>query len=381
MRIRARPLRKAKGAKLESSLRYNPALNGLRAIAAMLVIADHCRVPGLGGGYFGVDLFFVLSGYLITRLLAEELGARGNIDLPGFYLRRILRLTPPLMLMLAAYLAIAPTLWPWYGVEAHVRDAALAGFYLADYAHAYWLHPTMILHTWSLAVEEHFYLIWPLAVLLLARVPFRQRIALLAGLYLLATVWRAVEYLRLGWDIAYFSFDTHLSGLVLGALLAIGMPRFGRISEDAANAAGMIACVVLVTCLTMSSWGTPSAMTWMMTLVELASAAILIAASVEDSWVSNLLSTPPLVGIGIISYGVYLWHYPAAVFFRTQLPWYQTWPLTLGFALAAATASYLIVERPLQRYRRELTARRRGDRTPDREPVAVPVRVVASRPS
>lgn len=364
---------------LEPSLRYNPALNGLRAIAAMLVIADHCRVPGLSGGYFGVDLFFVLSGYLITRLLAEEFSARGSVDLPGFYLRRILRLTPPLMLMLAAYLALAPSLWPWYSLKAHVRDAALAGFYLSDYAHAYWLRPTMLLHTWSLAVEEHFYLIWPLAVLLLARVPFRRRIAWLAGLYLLATAWRSIEYLHLGWDIAYFSFDTRLSGLVLGALLATGLPHVGRVSQETADGAGIIACVILATCLTMSSWGTPSAMVWMMTLVELAAAAILIAASVESSWVSKLLSTPPLVGIGLISYGLYLWHYPAAVFFRTQLPWYQTWPLVLVFALTAATASYILVERPLQRYRRGLTARRRGVRVSDGEPIAVPVGAVASR--
>jgi peptidoglycan/LPS O-acetylase OafA/YrhL len=114
-----------------------------------------------------------------------------------------------------------------------------------------------------------------------------------------------------------------------------------------------------------------------MTLVELAAAAILIAASVKTSWVSAVLSTPPLVGIGIISYGIYLWHYPAAFFLRTRLPWYQTWPLVLAFALTAATASYLIIERPLQRYRRSLTARRRD--TADDEGIAVPASATAAR--
>lgn len=343
---------------MESSLRYNPALDGLRAVAAMLVVADHCRVPGFGAGFFGVDLFFVLSGFLITRLLTAELSACGEIDLAGFYLRRILRLTPPLLLMLAAYLAIAPALWPDYGLWAHIGDAGLTGFYLSDYAQAFWQHPKMLLHTWSLAVEEHFYLIWPLAVLMLTRVKLRWRLALLFGFYLLATVWRIVELQRLDWDAAYYSFDTRLSGLVFGALLAIGLPRLGRIPEGAANAAGVFACITLVSCLKISTWGAPWAMTWAMSLVELAAAAILVAASVPTSWVSKLLSTPPLVGIGLISYGVYLWHYPAAHFFRAQLPWYQTWPLVLAFALTAATVSYLIVERPLRQYRRSLGARR-----------------------
>ena len=344
---------------MQSSLRYNPALNGLRAIAAMLVIADHCRVPRFSSGYLGVDLFFVLSGYLITRMLVEEFGADGRIDLPGFYKRRLLRLTPPLLLMLAAYLTIAPMLWPQFGLWVHLRDVGLTGLYLSDYSQAYWQTPMALLHTWSLSVEEHFYLIWPFTILLLVRVKLRWRIAALIGLYLLATAWRIFEYERLGLFVAYYRFDTRLSGLVLGALLAIGLPRLGQISEETANIAGLFACTMLIACLKVSYWGSPWGMQWTMTLVELAAAGIIIAASVRTSWMSALLSTPPLVGIGIISYGVYLWHYPAAVFLRERLPWYETLPLVLTFALTAAAASYLILERPLQRYRRGLAARRR----------------------
>jgi peptidoglycan/LPS O-acetylase OafA/YrhL len=356
---------------LETPLRYNPALDGLRAVAAMLVVADHSRVPGFGAGFFGVDLFFVLSGYLITRLLADEWHRYGRIDLPGFYLRRILRLTPPLLLMLIAYVALAPVLWPDFGLLSHLGDAALAGFYLSDYAQAFWQHPKFLLHTWSLAVEEHFYLIWPLAALLLTRLQWRWRVALLFGLYVLATAWRVFELERVGWSVTYYSFDTRLSGLMLGALLAIGLPALGRISDGIANAAGLFACIALVSCLKISTWEAPWALTWTMTVVELAAAAILIAASVESSWVSALLSTRPLVGIGVISYGVYLWHYPAAYFLRAHLPWFETWPLVLAFALSAATASYMIIERPLQQYRRGLTARRRS--TPHGTRAAVPV--------
>ncbi len=347
-------------ARLGSSLQYNPALDGLRAIAAMLVVASHCRIPGLRGGFFGVDLFFVLSGFLITRLLVDEYGSRGQIDLPGFYLRRILRLTPPLILMLTAYLAVAPTLWPQFDLWERIRDAGLAGFYLSDYAQALWQHPKMLLHSWSLSVEEHFYLIWPFAVLMLTRFQLRWRIAFLIGIYVLVTAWRIFEYEHVGWIQTYFRFDTRMGGLVFGALLVIGLPRLERISKETANAAGTFACIALVSCIAISCWRDHRALEWTMSVVEIAAAALLIAASVQTSWVSALLSTPPLVGIGIISYGVYLWHYPAAVFLRTQLPWYQTWPLVLAFALTVATISYLLVERPLQHYRRGLGARRRA---------------------
>ena len=220
------------GHSLESSLRYNPALDGLRAVAIALVIADHCHVPGFDGGYFGVDLFFVLSGFLITRLLVDEFDAAGQIDLPRFYLRRLLRLAPPLLLLLAAYLVIAPMIWPQYGLWSHIRDAALAGFYLSDYGRAFWHYPIALQHTWSLSVEEHFYLIWPFAVLLLARIELRWRIAGLFGIYLIATAWRIFEYESSGWVATYFRFDTRMSGLICGALLAICLPRMGRISEN-----------------------------------------------------------------------------------------------------------------------------------------------------
>jgi peptidoglycan/LPS O-acetylase OafA/YrhL len=176
---------------------------------------------------------------------------------------------------------------------------------------------------------------------------------------LIATAWRIFEYEGSGWVATYFRFDTRMSGMIWGALLAICLPRIGQISEKTANAVGVVACAVLVVCISLGFWRSPSTLVWMTSLAEMAAVGLLIAASSQNSWVSLMLSARPLVGIGIISYGMYLWHYPAAVFFRDRLPWYQTVPIVLIFAFATATASYLIVERPLQRYRRSLKARRR----------------------
>lgn len=370
-----------KVARLTSSLRYNPAFDGLRAVAIALVIAEHCGLPGFDAGYFGVDLFFVLSGFLITQLLIDELHNYGQINLSTFYLRRLLRLAPPLLLLLAVYLAIAPAIWPQYGLWSHIRDAALTGFYLTDYGRAIWHNPSVLQHTWSLSVEWHFYLIWPFAVLLLARIEPRRRVASLFIIYLLATVWRIFEFESLGWVATYFRFDTRISGLIFGALLAIWLPRIGRIPVKTANAVGVLACAMLVVCLSLGFWKSPSSLVWITCLVQMAAAGLLISASVQYSWVSLTLSAPPLVGFGIISYGVYLWHYPAAVFFRELLPWYQTAPIVLIFAVVTAIVSYLIVERPLQRYRRSLKARQSGFNTePElaRDDHASPVPIAAA---
>ena len=231
-----------------------------------LVVADHCWIPGFDAGYFGVDIFFVLSGFLITRLLVDEFDALGQIDLMKFYLRRLLRLAPPLMLMLAVYLAIAPVIWPQYGLGSHIRDVALAGLYLSDYGRAFWDAPTALQHTWSLSVEEHFYLIWPFAVLLLARIEPRWRIAGLFGLYLLVTAWRMYEYESQGWVATYFRADTRTAGLVCGALLEHVSRAWVEFRKIAANTVGVLACATLVVCLSLGFWRAPATLVWMASL-------------------------------------------------------------------------------------------------------------------
>jgi peptidoglycan/LPS O-acetylase OafA/YrhL len=337
----------------------------MRAIAALLVIGSHCRVPGFHGGFYGVDLFLVLSGFLITSLLIDEHGGSGGIDLPRFYLRRFLRLTPPLLAMLAAYVVVGPLLWPQFDIGWHVRDALVAAFYVSDYGRAFWHTPHIVQHTWSLGVEEHFYLLWPPVLLALLRLPARWRPAALFGLYVAATAWRMFWYVDTpDWPETYYRLDTRMSGLILGALLATLLGSAGRIPDRLANLSGVVASGALVLALMLGGWHAEGAIEWTMTLAEFAAAALLIAASTPESWVSRLLSAPPLVAIGILSYGIYLWHYPAAVYFRGLLPWYETMPLVLAIAFLAATMSHLLIERPMQAFRRGLKARPEADAVP-----------------
>jgi peptidoglycan/LPS O-acetylase OafA/YrhL len=199
---------------------YNPALDGLRAVAVMLVVLFHARAPIAFGGYLGVDIFFVLSGYLITSLLLSELDTKGTLDLRRFYLRRLLRLTPALFAMLAVYLIVAPFLWP--ATTDHGKQAAIAATYLSDYAVAFWGTPDFLSHTWSLSVEEHFYLLWPLVLLAACRRWDRRSLVWVFGAaYGLATLVRWVCIVKgQSWEQVYYRFDTHLSGLMLGAWLA-----------------------------------------------------------------------------------------------------------------------------------------------------------------
>jgi peptidoglycan/LPS O-acetylase OafA/YrhL len=333
---------------------YNPAFDGLRALAIGLVILGHCRVPVFRQGYFGVDIFFVLSGFLITRLLVDELDATGRIVLRRFYLRRFLRLAPALLLCLSAYVLVAPWLWPQYEVISHIRDAGLVAFYLADYSQAFWHSPNVLVHMWSLSVEEHFYLIWPLAILVLARIDLRWSLYGLLALYLLGSAWRIFEYENMGWDATYYRFDTRFGGLVCGSMLSMFLQNRAPISKSAADAAGVGGWTALVVCLSIGYWGAPWSLVVITPLAHVAGLCLVISASTQSSWVNSILSAPPLVGIGVISYGMYLWHYPAAFYLRELMPWYLTAPIVLGFSVIAAAGSYLSVERPLKRYRRNL---------------------------
>jgi peptidoglycan/LPS O-acetylase OafA/YrhL len=302
-------------------LRYSPGLDGLRALAILVVMIFHANPNVVSGGYVGVDLFFVLSAFLITSILAEEYRASGSIDLPRFYVRRFLRLGPALLLMLAVYLLLAPFAWPG---DDHGRDALVTALYLSDFTVAAGIGPDYLSHSWSLALEEQFYLLWPFLLVPLLR-SSRPTIWLIAA-WVAMVAWR---FSFTDWRIFYYRPDAHGTGLLAGALLYFSGWRASRW-------VGLLGLALFVTvCLSVEiKWSAGS-------IIAAELAAVMMIASVSNTkWVE----TPMLVHLGKLSYGLYLWHYPIALYLRTRYDFFVSTSLLLPLTYAMALLSYHTVE-------------------------------------
>ena len=356
----AAPMPSTPPARPHFALAYNPALDGLRGVAILLVILSHAHAPLFEGAFYGVDLFFVLSGYLITSLLLQELDRTDRINYWRFYRRRLYRLMPALLFFLAAYCLLAPRLWP--GIDDVYSDALVSALYLADYGIAFFDQPNTLLHMWSLSVEEHFYLIWPpLLAVLVRRTPRGQLWRAVLGLVVLAWAWR-VLWVAQGQQFyeIFFRFDTRATGLLTGALLAalvVEQPRWFQALR--ARLPHFMWLVLAVPLLMEQAWDDMNAMVWGMSLVEWATALVLVAVLVRRGPVYEMLSARPLVIVGKLSYGIYLWHYPVVRYLRADLPWPAV--VVLGFIISTALAalSYYTIER---------WALRRRDAPPRAEP-------------
>ena len=350
------------------------ALDGVRALAIVAVLAVHAGIPFLPGGFIGVDLFFVLSGFLITSLLHGELAATGRIRLGGFWTRRARRLLPAALVMIVAVLAARPLFAP-DSVAALRGDAVAAALWSANWRWAlqgtdYFVHggtPSPLQHTWSLAVEEQFYLIWPLLLLACAAVRRRLLGLSLAGVAVSAVATYVLARVASPGRV-YFGTDVRaqelLAGAALAALLAptwrwrAGTPAGQRSPQPAArqpvplllSVCGLAALTGIAT----TADGAPSEFRHGLLLVTALAAAALVAGVVLDTGhpVARLLSARPLAGIGRISYGLYLWHWPVYLALdgeRTGLHGYPLAVLRLAVTGALAGASFVLIERPAQR--------------------------------
>jgi len=320
-------------------------MDGMRAIAIILVMLFHARFPGMTGGFIGVQMFFVLSGFLITQLLLIEVMKTGQISIANFYWRRLMRLGPALMLMLVAYVFLAPLLWPT--AHNHLQQAIVSALYVSDYGVAFWGVPDVLSHTWSLSVEQHFYLLWPLLLgVALRKLKSRELLITLAGAYVLASLWRWAS-LKYGhsWNHTYYRFDTNLSGLILGTLLSVAM-NDSRLAEVIRKVPRWLALFPLTIIFFLKlSWGNEFLLVYGTLTAELATAIVLIFVVPHRGLSYRMLSTSVLVWIGRLSYSLYLWHYPIFRFLRVQYSWEYVVAIGVPLSVAIAAASYYTVER------------------------------------
>jgi peptidoglycan/LPS O-acetylase OafA/YrhL len=328
-------------------LGHVPALDALRGIAILLVLAVHTGddLEALPGGALGVDLFFVLSGFLITALLLTEWDRHERISFRGFYRRRALRLLPALVAMLAVYLTVSAVASDAFGTNLTWSLYSL--FYVVNVAavHEGGIDADGLRHMWTLAQEEQFYLVWPLALFAALRIGVRARglVLLLAALAAGLIAWRTAAWLE-GATPGYLFYapETRSDGLVLGCLagvaFAFGLVR--RVPHLLATAMIVPACFAIATL----DFQTPGLASVLLAVFCVAATVVLLACVLEpDWWFARLVDRAWLRGLGRISYGVYLWHLPvyAAVGWKVGLP----------LTLAVALASYRFVELPFLRMR------------------------------
>jgi len=348
---------------------YQPALDGIRALAVAAVLAYHADMPWARGGFLGVDAFFVLSGFLITSLLLIEWRQRGSIGLPAFWARRARRLLPALFLMLigVAFYAVA---FAGPLELGKIRGDALATIaYVANWRPVFagqsyfdqFLTPSPLRHTWSLGIEEQYYVIWPLLlVLLLAvrRASMRTLVSVSLTLLVSSAVLMALLF-QPGHDPsrAYYGTDTRAQSLLVGAVLAMVLPRLGLLRGRSASRSLQ---AVAVACVAGIGWAwvkTPSDSVVLYRggfLLLAMSVAVVIAAAVQPKAgpVGRALSLAPLRWLGLISYGVYLWHWPIYLMLsrsRTGLGEYELFALRVAVTLLVAAASYHLIELPVRR--------------------------------
>jgi peptidoglycan/LPS O-acetylase OafA/YrhL len=356
----------------ESALRvdYRPGLDGLRAVAILLVLVFHSDLGWLPGGFLGVSVFFTLSGFLITSLLLAEVGESGRVDLADFWVRRIRRLLPPALITIIG-VSVA-SVWLSTSIEqSRLRGDALASvFYasnwrsiLADLSYEEIFSTTSpLIHLWSLAIEEQMYVVIPLIVVVLTGLGFGRR-ALGASALLLAGASTTVAALFLTGDRLYYGTDARAAELLVG-VAAAGL--FGpRIWANASRlprtlswlgVGALVAIIVLARSSSTNSAWVHAGLLPAFALLSL----ICVIGAITPGPLSTLLSRRPLVAIGRVSYGLYLFHWPIFTWVdevRVGFGGVGLFCVRLAATVAVTVSSYILIERPL-RTRRMLASRR-----------------------
>ena len=375
--------------------RFRPDIQGLRAIAVLLVILYHADVPGISGGYVGVDVFFVISGFLITGQLLREVDKTGRISLLKFYSGRIRRLLPPAVLVVGVTL-VAARMWDSIfnikniSMEALATLAYAINYRLAatgvDYQNAD-AAPSPLQHMWSLAVEEQFYVVWPLLIAACVWLGGRHRRALIAAVLVAgaaASLWMSVSWTGTQPSYSYFGIHTRAWELALGAMVAMAATRLARMGQGSAmllSWAGAATIVVSAIVYTDSTAFPGSAALW----PTLATAAVIAAGCSERAGTAErLLALRPMQVVGNVSYGWYLWHWPMVVLVPLAVGEDLHWMYLVQISVLAlwfAVLTHHLVENPARHSRLRPAKWLAGGLVMSGTVAAVAVLVIASLPT
>lgn len=361
------------------ALAYSAGLDGLRAISVLAVLAYHLDLSWADGGYLGVEAFFVISGFLITRLLLDEDRLTGGVDRRAFWRRRARRLLPAAMVVIAGVLVWAAVALPTGELRRFRADALASAFYVENWKlilaqEPYFSalgRPSPLRHLWSLAIEEQFYLLWPLVLPLFVRRLGRARTT---WLITAGAAWSVSRMIDLG-DVAaperaYYGTDTRAFGILLGAALACWLPSTLRadISRRARTSINRISLLALATLAwqfstrsEFDSWTYP----WGFLTIDIATMVLVVAILHPAARVGDRLGSRVLAGIGRRSYSLYLWHWPVIAFTQEGLDWGLTGRDALLARLAIigvlSEASYRWIEQPIRAGRLQIRVRRAID--------------------
>ena len=352
--------------------RYIPSLDGLRAFAVLAVIAYHMGMPWATGGLLGVTIFFVLSGYLITSLLVIEFQGTGRINLPDFWLRRIRRLFPAIVFSVVT-IAVLCTIFD-HALLTKLRPDVLPSllffnnwwqiFHNVSYFDALG-SPSPVTHFWSLAIEEQFYLIWPVLLFIMMKLGVKKRVLSIMTLVLalLSAIDMAVLFDPHGDPSrVYYGTDTRAFSLLIGAWLAFVWPSNQLGATDSVNISvrarraldgvGILAFVGLVLMVAFCNGFSPFLYYGGLVLCSILTAIVIAVLVHPASILSKFWGLPPFVWIGKRSYGIYLWHYPILLLMVPQNGFSETpwWMLLLALAVifAISAFSYTFVENPIR---------------------------------
>ena len=354
-------------ARASGRMPYLPALDGIRALAVAAVVLYHAGVFWLPAGFLGVDVFFVVSGFLITALLVAEFDREQRVDLRAFWIRRARRLLPALALVLAVTTVYAVVVLGDQLVT-HLREVLAATVYVTNwdliirdisYFESF-DRPSQLRHLWSLAVEEQFYLLWPIVFALLTRFVSKRAVFVIVVLLGAASLAWMVALYQPGEDPSrvYFGSDPRAFTILLGVALGLvwrpwrwSWPEQKAWLGEALDVVGLAGLGAMAAIMLYAHWWDAWLYPWGLLGVSLGAAALIAAVVRHASAIAPLLALSPLRWLGLRSYGVYLWHWPVLIALTWEFDFVGWQLLALGVAITAGLAegSYRWLETPVRR--------------------------------